>query len=48
MPGCVHQTENTIQAIRAMLRKKALFLTTLLLRARFAMRPFLAAVERPL
>jgi hypothetical protein len=38
VPGCVHQTENTIHAIRATLRKKALFLITLLLRASFAMR----------
>ena len=35
-----HQTENTIQTNRAMLRTKALVLTTSLLRARFAMRHF--------
>jgi hypothetical protein len=40
VPGYVHQTENTIQAIRAMLRTKAVVLTTSLLRARFAMGHF--------
>jgi hypothetical protein len=35
-----HQTENTIQAIRAMLRTKRQFLTTLLSRPGFAMRHF--------
>jgi hypothetical protein len=40
VPGYVHQTENTIQAIRAMLRTKRLVLTTLLLRPGFAMRHF--------
>jgi hypothetical protein len=38
VPGCVHQTENTIQNIRAMLSKKALVLTTLLLKACLTMR----------
>jgi hypothetical protein len=38
VPGCVHQTANTIQAIRATLSKKALVLITLLLKACFTMR----------